>query len=509
MKEGSFLARINKTYVIIAIIIIVIIVAVVFFKKDKGKKEEKPSEKRTMTSSRVTSITAITLKGEDVDVFDKSIATIYNLNSVTIAPEVSGLIEKVYVDVGDSVKSGQVLATIDKKESVNDKKSQEASVRQLQSQIKLQQKTLDRYKELKKNGFVSQAELDAANSDLVNLQQQLAGAKSVLANIDVRINNSQVKSKISGIVQERTATEGNYITVGTKMFSVVDNSHLIVIANFPESYFGKLKKGQEVFLKPAGLDVSIKSSIKEIKPIIEEQSRTIQAIIEVGSNTYNLKPGGTVEVSVLMYHKNNVILVPEESVVLRSSGKVVYVLDGDKVKEVQVRTGFTQDNKVEIEEGLKDGQQVAYMGAGLLDDGAPVSVKQDDEESTDKDPKQSSSTNSQLKQNSSQNLTSENKTPSNSISNNTASGTKKIKQNLNNKKTKNVKDNQKNNTKKKNKEKATAPKKGVTAKSQTNKQKSTTPPSKGSNVKKPTKETVTTVDYGEKINAVVEYNQKF
>ena len=327
--------------------------------------------------SRSIPVTTIYLSLTDFDIYEKTVGTLYNMNSTVISSEVSGVVDNIKVELGDFVKAGQVLAEIDKKPLLNDKKAQESSMKQFEIQLKDQRKTLNRYNELSKDGFVSQAELDAASTKYDTLKSQLDNSKSLLSNINLKIQKSTIKAKISGVVQIKNISKGDFANIGSELFTIVDNKHLTVIANFPESFLSIIRPRQSVILMPTGLKDKIPAKIKELKPLLEENSRSIQAIIDLPNVDYKLRPGGTVEVLVLIEKKQNAVVVPEESIVLRNNGYVVYKINPDKesVSETIVSLGSTQNSKVEILSGLNGDEEIVVDGSGFLSNNAKINIK--------------------------------------------------------------------------------------------------------------------------------------
>ena len=189
------------------------------------------------------------------------------------------------------------------------------------------------------------------------------------------LQKSVIKSKIQGIVQERSISKGNFVSIGTPLFTIVDNSNLLILANYPQFFSSILKKNQPVVVD-IGEDRIINTKIKEIKPIVDSDTRSLQIIVSLPNNSYKLKPGETVNVSVVTQRKTNVIVVKEEAVVLRASGKVVYVINPDNtVDERPITTGISQNGVVEVKDGLEIGESIVVDGSGFLSDNAVISIR--------------------------------------------------------------------------------------------------------------------------------------
>jgi RND family efflux transporter MFP subunit len=344
------------------------------------KQESQPINKleaksvNSKTSRKTISITIQEVKYSDLDVYEKSVGIVYNLDSSFISAETSGIVKSVKVEIGDLVKKGQILAQIDKEELENTRNAQVSEINKIKAQLKDQQTNQIRYKSLYKSGYVSQAELDTINTNVKTLKEQLGSAQSMLANYNIILQKSVIKSKIQGIVQERSVSKGNFVSVGTPLFTIVDNSNLLILANYPQFFSSILKKNQPVVVE-IGEGRVINTQIKEIKPIVDSETRSLQIILSLPNNSYKLKPGETVNVSVITQRKTNVIVIKEEAVVLRARGKVVYVINPDNtVDERAITTGVSQNGLVEVKDGLEIGESIAVEGAGFLSNNANIII---------------------------------------------------------------------------------------------------------------------------------------
>ncbi len=381
----------KKKFIILLGIVATLVLcsAYLFFFKDKSnfiqsyfasnnKKSSLPQNNNSIVEEKkpikkAVSITTQNVKLSNLDVYEKSVGIVYNLDSSFISAETSGVVKSVNVEIGDYVNKNQVLAQIDKEELENTRNAQISEINKIKAQLKDQEKNLVRYKSLYKNGYVSQSELDAISTNVKTLKEQLSSAKAMLANYNIVLEKSVIKSKIQGIIQERSISKGTFVSIGTPLFTIVDNSNLLILANYPQFFSSIVKKDQAVVVEIDENKI-IKTKIKEIKPVVDEQTRSLQVIIELPNNEYKLKPGETVNVKIIIQKKSNIILLKEEAVVLRNKGKVVYIIKDNIVEERLVKTGVSQDGLIEITDGLQGGEEIALEGAGFLSNNANINI---------------------------------------------------------------------------------------------------------------------------------------
>ena len=197
-------------------------------------------------------------------------------------------------------------------------------------------------------------EADKPIENIVNVTTAVAVKK------DLQISESVVGSTTSLSVAQ--ALDPNSVQRGT----------FTIRLPFPEQVARQLRIGQSVRL--TSFDDASKSAtarVKEIRPALNSSTQTMEIIAELpaGQEWYSI---GSVRGEVVLAVRRGAIVVPEQAVVLRPAGSVVYVPEGDLVKERTVQTGQLRDGEIEILTGLTAGESVVVNGAGLLSDGAKI-----------------------------------------------------------------------------------------------------------------------------------------
>lgn len=143
---------------------------------------------------------------------------------------------------------------------------------------------------------------------------------------------------------------------------------------FPLDIVRRLKIGQPLTLTNFEDNKKTVGVIREIRPALSTMTQTVEVIAEV-TNPAGWRPAGSVRGEVALEVHRNALVVPEQSVVLRPAGAVVYVTENNIAHARTVKTGIQRDGMIEVLEGIKTGETVAADGAGLLSDGAKVSIR--------------------------------------------------------------------------------------------------------------------------------------
>lgn len=182
-------------------------------------------------------------------------------------------------------------------------------------------------------------------------------------------------SPLDGTVETQIVSPGDFVNVGDPLMRIISNQRLRAHLPFPEGIAAKLQPGLKVRLSTPTSPDDVTPKIRELKPMIGETNRSVDVIADV-MNQPGWQSGASVNGTVILGERAAAVVVPEQSVVLRPAGEVVYVIRDGVAEQRIVKTGLRQSGKVEIVEGLKAGELVAVDGAAFLTDQAKVTVQE-------------------------------------------------------------------------------------------------------------------------------------
>lgn len=320
-----------------------------------------------------TPVTVAPVETGSMQMLEESVGVLESFADPVIAAEIAGKVLEVKAGAGEAFKAGQVLAVLDAQDAGLSRQAAQAEVRRVQTLYDNQARNVARQRQLREKNFISQAVLDDTQAQLNVLQSQLGSAKAQLAISERSVGKTRIVAPFDGRVEKQIAVRGQYVKVGDPLFQVVAAGKLRARLPFPESMAARLTPGMQVSLSTFIDDRIVTGKIDSIRPMTGLSSRSFEAIVVVGDPGL-WRPGSTVTGQVVMGEHLNVFTVPQHSVVLRPAGKVVYVLEGDKVRQRPVTVGILRDGKAEIVSGLTGSEQVVVDGAGFLTDQAPVNV---------------------------------------------------------------------------------------------------------------------------------------
>lgn len=309
-------------------------------------------------------IPVVTEKATRVD-FDQQFAANGNFEpfrELTYLAEAAGRINQLLVDEGSFVKQGQILARVDDEIVGTDLASAKANLQQLKVDK-------DRYESAFKTGGVTQKQMDDAR-----LQYDLALTRFEAASR--KVNDTYVKAPISGFINAKYVEKGTYLSAGTKMFDIVDVSRLKLRVTVPEMQVINLKLGDKV-----NVSTNVYPEIQytgKITFIAAKGDQTLSYPVEMEVTNISgkeLKAGMYGTANFEMPKQEPTMLVSRSAFVGGVNSNQIYVMEGNVAKLRKVTAGRIFGEKVEIREGLQEGDTVIVSGQINLTDGAKVAVQ--------------------------------------------------------------------------------------------------------------------------------------
>ena len=289
---------------------------------------------------------------------------------VLLSSETSGRIHKIDFTSGQQVKAGQALVLL------NDELEQ-ASVRREQAQVKQTAIQLTRVRKLKEQQAATQEQLDQAQADHAMAQAQLQYQRAELA-------LKQISAPFSGRIGISSLHQGHYLQPGQPIASLVDDSQLRVNLTVPEQSLPDLKVGQHVQVQvDAWPGESFQAQISAVDPLIGD-SRTVRLQALLPNPDKRLSAGMYARAQLARPAEAPVLTVPETALTHTAYGQTVFVATAQdpglwQVRRVSVQTGEQWDERIEITQGLKEGDLVVSAGQIKIQDGATVQTAKDKE----------------------------------------------------------------------------------------------------------------------------------
>ena len=292
---------------------------------------------------------------EDIPQTETYTATVESDVKNDIAPNTPYRIEKIYVDVGDNVRQGQVLVQLDA-----------SNLQQLKLQVENQKIEFNRTSQLYQVGGASKAEYDNAKLQLDVLSTQL---KQLM-------QNTQLTAPISGVVTARNYDNGDMYNQGQPVLTIEQTNPVKVMVNISEVYYKKVFKGMPVDIELDAYEgEAFYGTVTIVYPTVDQSTHTFPVEVTINNSSQKVRPGMFARATVNFGDKNHV-LVPDEALVkqIGAGDRYVYIYKNGKVSYNKVELGKHIGTQYEILSGVNPGDDVVIAGQSRLANGKEVEV---------------------------------------------------------------------------------------------------------------------------------------
>jgi membrane fusion protein (multidrug efflux system) len=279
-----------------------------------------------------------------------------------IYAKVTGTLERVFVDMGDFVRQGRLLATIDSTELVQQVLQTSATY----------ENALINYN--RTNDLAAQNLL--AKQDLDNAQAAMTVAKANYDNAVTKLSYARITAPFSGIITKRNLDPGAVVTSNNStLFTLMDLEHVKVITSIPEKDVPTLERVKSAQVTVDALPgKAFRGEVSRLSQAIDLNTRTMPVEIDIENASHQLKPGMFATVTLSAEEHKNALVLPIQAILTDDQGQFVFVAEGGKVKKDYVKPGWEISNRLEIVGGLTGGEDVVVSGQQQLREGVAVRV---------------------------------------------------------------------------------------------------------------------------------------
>ena len=319
----------------------------------------------TVITPRVTPVTAsVTFSGAIFARYDVAIG----------AEGESGRVVAIYVEAGDTVKHGQLLAKLDQSVLLPQLKRLAASLEEARAQAALSQAEYGRAKGVEAAGALSAEEIERRRAASVTDEARVNVAAAQLAEMQARLDRTEIRAQADGIILTRTAELGQTAAPGGEpLFRLARGGEIEMRGDLAEQDFARLQVGQPAEIYLTGYDTPFSGTVRLLGAVIDPKTRLGEVRIALGENKA-LRPGAFARGRITIGNATRPVL-PQTAVLSDLKGSYVYVVNGKKeVERRAVQVADTTQSGVVIGEGLDGNEQVVAMAGGFLREGELVEV---------------------------------------------------------------------------------------------------------------------------------------
>jgi multidrug efflux pump subunit AcrA (membrane-fusion protein) len=356
-------------------------------------------------------------------------AVLFPLQQAALVPKITAPVKTFYVNRGAKVHKGQLLAVLENRDLAAAQEENRGAFEQAEAayvtgtsaslpeelqkapgdaqsakeQLDAAQKLYDSRLDLFKQGALPRKDLDQAavglaqakpqyelakrhvdsldavvkHQELKGLQGQLSSAKGKFEGAQAQLSYSEIRSPIDGVVTDRPLYPGEMAASGTPLMTVMDISSVTARAHIPQGDAALLKIGDSANITVPELEQPVEGKVILVSPALDPNSTTVEVWVQAKNPKQLMKPGSSVRLSMISEAIPEALVVPASAVLTGADGATTVMVVGDDQHAHQqaIKAGIRQDDKLQITDGLKEGQRVVTEGAYGLPDKAKVSVE--------------------------------------------------------------------------------------------------------------------------------------
>lgn len=305
--------------------------------------------------------------------------TIEPVTSITVGTQVSGIVNKLYVDYNSVVKKGEVIAELDKTNLISELNTAKANLASAQSSLNYQSANFNRYKTLYRKGLVSANDYEEAVLSYRQAKEQVASSKETLQKAQTNLGYATITSPIDGVVLSKSVEEGQTVAASFStptLFTIAkDLKSMQVVADVDEADIGDVKKGERVsFTVDAYPDDTFEGTVTQVRQEATTTNNvvTYEVVISAPNAELKLKPGLTANVTIYTAEKTGVTTVLSKALrftptkdlvkgykISDCTGKnKVWTIEGRTLKAHAIQIGLTDGTNTEILGGIEKGATV-------------------------------------------------------------------------------------------------------------------------------------------------------
>ena len=380
---------------------------------------EKPKEP-------IVGVQVVPAKKATIEQTVKSEAILFPLAQSSIGPKISAPVKAFYVKRGDKVRAGQLLARLENSDLAAAAQDNKGAYEQAQAAYAIatastlpeeiqkaqgdtkaakeafeaEQKLYDSRQDLYKQGALPRKDLDQAGVTLTQARNQyelaqrhldalmavakqqelkaaagqLESAKGKYLGAEAQLSYSEIRSPINGVVTDRPLYPGEMAAAGTPLLTVMDTSSVVARAHIPQDQAALLKLGDKASITVPGEEEPIDGKVTVVSPALDPNSTTVEVWVQAKNPKGRLRPGTSVQISMLSRTIPNSVVIPAAAVLTAPDGGSYVMLAGsdNRAHQKTVKTGVRQGDEVQILDGVAEGDRVVASGAYGLPDNTKI-----------------------------------------------------------------------------------------------------------------------------------------
>jgi RND family efflux transporter MFP subunit len=296
---------------------------------------------------------------------------------VEIFSRLSAYVKQIVKEEGQYVQENAILALLDDTEIKIG--FEQASIQLEQARLSLEEaeQNYNRNKELITRELISEQEFQTQEALYKQRKLDFQNSQESYKNLDLQLNYTKIRALSEGFITERLIEVGDRVNANEQVYTIEDFKPLLIRVYVPTSDAIKLEAGMHADVTTEVLaGAEFKGDVKLINPRIDTQTGTVKVTVEVNDESLRLTPGMFVEVRIAIGAKENVVTIPRNAILYKQNKTYVFVMNRNQVSQREIQIGLTEEDFVEVTDGLNEGEVIVTVGVEGLKDGQRVDVVQ-------------------------------------------------------------------------------------------------------------------------------------
>lgn len=294
---------------------------------------------------------------------------------IEIFSRLSAYVKSIVKEEGDYVRNNEVLATLDDTEIRISHQQNQIQLEQARLNLAEETKNYERSKELKTRELISDQEFQASEALYKQRQLELEDREESFKNLELQLNWTRIRSLSDGYITERLIEMGDRVNANQQVYTIEDFNPLLIRVYVPTSDAIKLSPGMTADVTTEVIPGALfPGAVKLINPRIDVQTGTVKVTVEIVDESQRLKPGMFVEVRIVIGMLEGVLVIPRKAILYKQNKTYVFVAERGQVSQREVTLGLTEEDHVEVAEGVAEGDVIVTVGVESLKDGQRIEV---------------------------------------------------------------------------------------------------------------------------------------
>jgi len=355
-----------RTVILIGTIVIILVLGKIYvFPKSESEKSGsvsgggKSGGKSAGAGAIPVDVYVVGMETVDNQIFASG--TVLPNEEVTLMSEISGRLVKLNIQEGAAITKGQLIAKINDRDL-------KAQLQKVEYNQELARKIELRQQKLLKVEAINLEEYDVTSNNI----RVLDAEREV---IESQLEKTEIRAPFSGRIGLKNISEGAYLAPGTPIVTIIQSNPIKIDFTVPEKYTSNIRVGSPVTFNLDGDLFNYSAKVIALDPKVDESLRTLRIRALASNPVGKFVPGVFVKVKANLAANNKAVMIPTEAIVPVLKGKKVFVVRNGKAEELMVTTGLRTDKKIQILDGLQQGDSLITSGIMALKPSSAVKVK--------------------------------------------------------------------------------------------------------------------------------------